>query len=389
MNGRSLLAVLAAVFLAGVALWLFRRGPEPESPDRRPMEERRESSPRGDPAPAASAPRPADRPKGEASRPRSPEKPFEEIARDILGRHREAREQDQGRRTPLPRFQEESLFHYREARLLALTHPEKAEAFAAALAQDGSAPPGDRDFAVYMLHVLARAGRKSAGTVLYGLASGSNGPLASLALGSLAEADPQGSHRALYWSRSDEGSEAAVEALGRWADPGTTARLQKHLQIPPGAPYPAGQLRATAETALRRVEQLSSAAAEDHVVAAIKTVKEHKVADLFWAISVARQSRSPRVLDAMRERLDAGYSGAELRVAVRTTLEPSEPVESLIANSPTFATLTGDLHHDEVLVALWELGGKLQPREQARLRTFGYGNDPAERLRELIDEPRR
>jgi hypothetical protein len=42
-----------------------------------------------------------------------------------------------------------------------------------------------------------------------------------------------------------------------------------------------------------------------------------------------------------------------------------------------------------VLVALWELGGKLQPRERARLRTFGYGGDPGERLREVLDVPRR
>ncbi|HYF00516.1 MAG TPA: hypothetical protein VEJ18_16470 [Planctomycetota bacterium] len=366
---RRLALLVAAIALSGAAAWRLAGKAQPPPPAA-------EAPAAHDPPGAAAAAEPLAVPAAPSPAPASSD--LEAVGPDLLRRYREARRAEgRGSRMPL-RFEEESRLGLREARLFAAAFPGQAETLGSRLARDAASPYDDRWFGVFLLHALARSGRPTAAAALRALASDPDPALADCALAGLADTDLRGEHRDLYARRAEEGSTAAVDALSRWPDPAARARLQGLMR------HPDPTLRARAEASLRKHDLGASPELESALVTILRDRAYDRMQDLHWALQVTRQGDYPRVRRALRERLDAGLDAAVHRWSRRPPGEPLPDFEAEVAAAPSFAASTGDGFFDDVLVACSELGVALQPRETARLRTFGYGVDPVVRLRELL-----
>lgn len=88
-------------------------------------------------------------------------------------------------------------------------------------------------------------------------------------------------------------------------------------------------------------------------------------------IEYGRRHAPDELRSALRTRIDWGFAHHRSRGC---TVEDYEAGR----NSP-WATL-----HDEMLLALWELGGRLHPHELRRLEYYGYACDPWKRLQEIL-----
>jgi hypothetical protein len=248
-------------------------------------------------------------------------------------------------------FTMELKWKVRELRLLARAYPNSAARHATRIATDRGADFLNRDGAIWLLGLLAQAGRKDVEAELVGLAHDPDPLVANSALSRLAEADDLGVHRALYREQAP-GSWVAVRALSFWPDPATEAILR-----PLAAAEPGGELRLTAEDALRKLALLSS----EEGRAALLEMKDSM--STRWAVRAARIHALPGAVAALRRRLDAAPLASYL---IQSTI-PSRD----------------DKFYDDVLVTYHRMGGRLSEREDQRLRYFGYVGDPVERLAEL------
>src|SRR5687768_10429308 len=140
----------------------------------------------------------------------------------------------------------------RELRLLPRAYPNSAARHAKRIATDRGADFLSRDGAMWLLGLLAQAGRKDVEAELVGLAHDPDPLVANAALSRLAEADDLGVHRGLY-RKCAHGSSVAVRALSFWSDPATEAVLR-----PLAAAEPPTNLSLGAQDALRKLALLSS-----------------------------------------------------------------------------------------------------------------------------------
>ena len=106
-----------------------------------------------------------------------------------------------------------------------------------------------------------------------------------------------------------------------------------------------------------------------------------------WAVRVARMRGASNVVDLLRERLSAvEKDAAEHEKAVLGGIPADAPEYRTSFTTALHPLGIDDRHFDELLVIYQGLGGKCSISETLRLRTFGYGCDPQERLAELLAE---
>ena len=277
------------------------------------------------------------------------------------------------------RFELESMFHFREARLFALVHPDAAEKLASDLAKDVSANDDERKFGFYMLKVLAGQGRSKAEQALYDVASGSNTRLTAWALQYLGEVDDKGRYRSLYLKRCQEFVGTGFHAISYWNDNAAVAILRNLADGPPPKPSPRGESPLAAQVALDRISIIQAPDWEVRVTEILEKKAPDSANLTPWALRIARIRSVPGLRDILRRRMD---------IAEQNGREP----KGLFINhefekdfvTARFVGVMNEFHFDEMLLAYMELGGELNDLEKKRLRYAGYAVDPKERLAELM-----
>lgn len=310
--------------------------------------------------------------------------PFGATFKKLLTYHRSAAQLHRRSHSRRSRFAEETLFHFREARLLALSYPEEAFEAARRLALDPSADSSERGWSLYVLGVLAKEGVASAVESLYTAACNEKDErLNNRAVRYLYLADRQGSNRHLYLAKCQEGSFESFEAVSHWPDTSTISVMKTIAVSLRGQQYPACEHAALAEETLLRMEHLMASDKEERIAGILggpieKTTREQTL----WALRIAEAQPTAQLINVLRQRLDR----AEERVTARTheRVAAGGTADNFVT-MPTLMT-TGDPNFDDVLLSFFELGGKLNDWEKLRLRNFGYACDSKERLAELLAE---
>ena len=109
-----------------------------------------------------------------------------------------------------------------------------------------------------------------------------------------------------------------------------------------------------------------------------------------WPLEVAQCMPSPRLMVVLRTYLDTSMNRMS-KMHLARDLEPAFQARQLHDFQEKYILhdqIRGvGMLYDDVLVAQLNLGGPLTEMEKARLRTFGYGCDPKERLLELLANP--
>ncbi len=272
-------------------------------------------------------------------------------------------------------FENAQYLFNREARLLAKVFPEISEKVASEVVLNRDADWLERAYALSMLNYIIREGSQTASSILLTLARDFDKRIADAAMVTLADADRDGLHKDLYWERCRGGSIAAYQVLSLWPDPATISEMKRLMDVDVN-PY--------AEDVLRRLETLSSPDWEDRIASLLEDSHTPGILDPEWAIAVTRSRRPAKVMETLRERLNSGFAEAQRSWERASRGSRNVSFEMQYATVPELARLTDDPDYDQMLVAYFEMGGKLMDVELKRLRTFGYGCDPRERLLELM-----
>jgi hypothetical protein len=361
---RPFSVLIAGVVLLAISAWVFSRREIVVHPDK--------------PAPEATVhSKSAETPRDPASlsqreKVRIPQAVMpERVFRAILDKHRNA---SGGRPKPGPgyitRFMLEARYGFRECRLFALTHPEEAESLARKTALEPGANADDIAASLYVLRILAQAGRPAALQTLHDIASSEVSDRGRLALAELGQADRDGAYRALYWKRCEEGVLEGYEAASNWPDPTTIKVMERITVFAAGKPDPWPDCAWMAKETIAKVQILINPAS-DGLEKLLKDPKDNLSTS--WAIRAGRFSKYPKLEEILRARLDAGLEEGKQSGSWELTHVTDGHLGSI-----------SDHDFDEVLVAFSELGGKLSDWESQRLRHFGYACDPKQRLNELV-----
>lgn len=285
----------------------------------------------------------------------------------------------------LTRFQREEDWQLREGRLIAYAFPELLERLMTHAVVDPTMDGAQKYYAMFLLGYLAEQGRVKATEVLKQVASESDEIISARAVNIMAQADHGCQYKDFYMQRCSEKVAEAVKPLTFLGDAGTTSFLMGIASIhSDGSPRSfAVQYRAT--KALEKTEILASPDWQLKLGEII--LKEEMPREIAWAIEAARRNSLPQLAELLRQRLDNAMGEVSLfysAVQEKSGLPPEKrvPFEEIYRSQPAFGTLP--FYLDDALVTQFELGGKLTDLERARLRTFGYGCDPKERLRELL-----
>jgi hypothetical protein len=266
----------------------------------------------------------------------------------------------------------------REARLLALGYPEWAEKAARPIALDPTADLADRSWGIAVLSFVAKGGSASAQETLLILARDANEEIAEAALAGVAESDRDGRHKSLLWACARKGSGTAFSYLQCTADPQTVAELRTYKAGAPGY--------SEAAEALRKLEALSSPGATAELEG-ILSGRPSSVNDAYyWALEAFPRKDPARFREVARLELDKAHERA-LAWWNKNALVINQPsFEGMFTRKANLQTQVDLEYYDDLLVAFFEAGGTTTELERKRLRTFGYGCDPKERLAELRSE---
>lgn len=139
-----------------------------------------------------------------------------------------------------------------------------------------------------------------------------------------------------------------------------------------------------AKRALRRIAILTSSDRENTLEQMLLSRNDPDDSKVLWALRIARRTQHPRLLEILRNRLDAGEVMAASRIEYLQIRGGSDRTFDATMKSSAALKGSSDRYYDDVLVAYAELGGKLTDPEKQRLYTFGYQCDPATRLQELL-----
>ena len=273
-------------------------------------------------------------------------------------------------------------FHLTEARLWALSFPGEAERVSFPLALDAASNPDDRGLAIAIVGVLARMGNPRAEPVLCEVLRSDSKRAAESATWVLAEGDPQGRYRELYWQMARRGDFSVLEVLGDWVDPGAKQVLEEIVVRRTGAE------NYMASRSLRRISWLESPDWADRIVSILGSRQGMAFLDFDWALRAARNRSLPGLSDLLCKRL------REVEVEhVEFCKQAWGEVEGREGNPTHERNFTGsfevawlDWNFDDILKAYAELGGVLTDLEQKRLYNLGYGTDPQKRLFEFVKE---
>lgn len=285
----------------------------------------------------------------------------------------------------LDRFVREEALSLREGRLIALVYPEIMERIMLQVAEDASRPPFERYYALYMLGYLVEAGRPAAKAALFQLANAQDPVTAFRAIDVLYPYDRACEFRDLYMRRSSDGVQAGFTPLSFVADSSTSAFMQYLSSRPQDGSTTAFDIHFLAAENLGRYQTLMSP--DWQVKLGNLLVKGEPVDDVSWALEAARRNSFQNLTDVLRQRLDICTNqmksfDQDYRDKYNRSITPGSDFESLFQTKGQLESMP--LYFDDMLLMQHELGGKLTDMERGRLRTFGYGCDPKERLKELL-----
>lgn len=293
----------------------------------------------------------------------------------ILQQHREAIGAVGLNPSKESRFENEEQLHLREGRLLALVFPGEVEKEAESLLKSASSDRRSRYFGTYILGVLALEGNEAALRVLVSVVGVASFDWKDLAFQGIGDADSIGKFRDVYLAGCREGLLTAYQIASRWLDEATITEMKAQLT---------GEHQFYAEEVLRRFEVLRDPRCDDQLDAIVR----HQIPEEFyhpgrWAMKVLEARDVKRFQAALRAELDTTFHDSK---AYWMTSRPGESFESAYTRSGHLGlgSLDWRSDHDDYLLALWRSGGHLKEVELARLRNFGYGCNPAERLAELL-----
>ena len=286
-----------------------------------------------------------------------------------------------------PRFSYESRTQVMEGRLLALAYPDIVEGEASRIALDPSRPALERAYATILLGVLAKAGRGGAERCLVQVVAAEDLVPSEYALTQLSDADGTGRHRGIYLQKSMADSAAGVRGLSRWPDAPHGAFLRDLVARSEADPASAGLVFMDAKYALARHELLLASDWQAKLHEALSNVEFRNGNETRWALQAGRIRGLPSMADSLRRRLDDNVRDAKEYYAEKAGRAAGAHFERDFLTQGTVEGIA-DLYHDDLLVALSELGAPLSDLEKKRLRRFGYACDPGERLAELLAEKR-
>lgn len=294
---------------------------------------------------------------------------------------------------PLPgaltRFKREEVWRLREGRLIALLYPEMLERIMVKLALDPNSDGGVRYFAMYMLGYLTETGHEKARDAMLQLIKDHDHDTAYRALDVLASADRTAQFRDIYIQSASEGNSAGIAQLSYSGDSQTSAFLKSIVGKPLDGTTNAYEVQASARRALEKVETLQSP--DWQIRLADIVLKQTPYLDVSWALEAARRNSFENFPDLLRQSLDIQdqrmkdlYDAVQSKSALPETQRIS--FETVFASQASLNAMPK--YFDDELVTQLQVGGPLTNLERGRLRTFGYGCDPKERLQELVSTGR-
>lgn len=359
---------------SAAGLWIFRESGEPEIEPPSPA-----LDPKSELPPASAARQAAERP--------SPEDAEQLLARFLCDYQRRTREIGDmfwdGRES---RFGNEKYFLFVEARLFCAAAPLQSESFARRLALDPTGTPHERRLGLFMLGALIEAAvSRSAAEVLKDVIRANEDRVSKFALVELAKADYSGEFRGLYRELAAAGDAYAVELLSRWSDPLSEAIVRRWVFGEGSKRGEIPNLYWATDLALDRFKLLSSPDWEN----ALRDIllKNDTFAiwnwDGEWALRVALDRKLAGLDDILKARVYAEIAGSASIAALFESKMRKPMSWSEVFVSGKLGGVR-DLRIDDVLIARARLGSALSEVERARLRHFGYCDDPWARLKELL-----
>lgn len=283
------------------------------------------------------------------------------------------------------RFGREVYFRLREGRLLALAYPSSVREHALQISRDPTKGYHDRQYACFVLLVLAENGDKAAEAELYRLAASGDMAEANLAFSKLASIDSSGSYRTLYWQKCREGSLEALRCVARWGDPGTVDLMNRVISANPGPEYPGSGLRLQAQENLQKLAVIMAPEGDSKILAILETPSHQQWLWAPWALEMARTRNLQGLAESLRKRLDVSENEARVFHARRGEAGDLPPFETEFVSNEDPSSFR-DRYLDDVLVVQALIAGPLTGLEKSRLRTFGYACDPKQRLAEVLAE---
>jgi hypothetical protein len=205
------------------------------------------------------------------------------------------------------------------------------------------------------------------------------------AIFALWPADTDGRFKDLYLRKSAMGNVDVFKPLAMYADPTTLAHVNKLLALPDEATPESFSTKFCSRETLQKYEILLSPTVEAQLA---EFILRGESEDAEWALQVSVRRPFPNLPQLLRQSLDLALRRAK-EAYTRIEYGPSLPGKV----RPTFDELyrtkaENDGAHscyDDVLVTLLNLNPQLlTDSDRARLRTFGYGCEPKERLIELL-----
>jgi hypothetical protein len=284
----------------------------------------------------------------------------------------------------LNRFCREEAIGLREGRLIALTHPDLMERIASEYALNPLHPRFERYFMMFMLGYLADSGRSNSKATLVQLANDQDSVTSERALFVLSPADRSGEFRDLYMRKGSGGSVQALKVLSYSADSGLVAFMNENASRSLDGSTLEFRVNECAKTALARYGLLMSPDWQPKLADII--LKGTPYLEVDWAIEAARRNSFPDLAALIRKKLDITTDQMRtLHTRIQDSRDPGSTKVDFDQLYPSNGWLNGmPLYFDDLLVIQQEIAGKLTELEKARLHTFGYGCDPAQRLEELL-----
>lgn len=275
-----------------------------------------------------------------------------------------------------------------EGRLLALALPEVVEPLLTGIAGDTSRDAQDRLFALRLLGVLSRSGRKGAESTLMRFAYSEDRDLAGTSITELHQQDFHGSYRDVYFRGCKSGVIESFDALSRWADPENVALMKKLTLLD----RETSRLPDCARRVLDSYAILQASDWQSRLSTILKDTSGLDGSQTLWALGVAQARQMPELHAALRQRLDDDFLRAQSelestskRLARKLGIlnDQGQNAESRYSLEPLEREL-GNCYHDDLLIVFAASGGELRVRERTRLQRFGYQGDPKKRLQEIL-----
>jgi hypothetical protein len=247
-------------------------------------------------------------------------------------------------------------------------------------------PLRERLFAISLLGGILDRDRMDLLEFLLQLArDGSEPDESEAALSAGFDSDSTGPFRDLCLSRCTGESGIPFSLLSRRCDPAVKSRMTELSSFPTDALLPQGSIPHLARRTLGRIEILEAPDAGARLLSRLEG-KDGDIGEACWTLEMILQHRPVGAAECLRARLDAGLEQARKSWAEGGDESPRPPFEETFLYSMDLEALSRDVLIDSLLVGLHDLGAPLSEVERARLRHFGYGGDPAQRLRELLAE---